>query len=61
MLTEQWGNFRKQFNRGRKARNISKWDFQELLSEDFEDLKKIIFHIPVKNDQLIKKIQLFER
>ena len=61
MLPEQWRNFRKQYNRGKKARNISKWDFQELLTENFEDLKKIIFHIPVTNDQLLEKIHAFER
>jgi hypothetical protein len=61
MLPEQWRNFKEQYVRGKKARSIAKWDFQVLLSENFYDLKKIIFHLPVENSELVKKIAAFEK
>lgn len=61
MLPDQWSNFRKQYYRGKKARSIAKWDFQELLTESFDDLKKIIFKLPVENSNLIEKINAFEK
>ncbi len=61
MLPEQWSNFRKQYFRGKKARNISNWNFQELLSEDFDDLKKLIFYLPIDNDKILEKIVAFEK
>lgn len=60
MLPDQWNNFNLQFKRGRKARSIAKWNFKELLYDDFSDLKKAINHQPVQNDALLKKLDAFD-
>lgn len=59
-MPDQWSNFRKQYQRGKSALSIAHWDFKDLLPENFEDLKNIIFHRPVQNKALHEKINRFE-
>ncbi len=61
MLPDQWGYFRRQFARGRVARSIAKWNFKELLNENFTDLKKNINHQPVNNPDLLQKLAQFDK
>ncbi len=59
MLPDQWNNFYVQFRRGRKTQSIAKWNYKELLHDDFSDLKKVINHKPVNNESLLKKLVAF--
>jgi hypothetical protein len=53
VMPDKWPRFYKELRRGWKALSISKWDFQPLLSEDFENLKKVIFFQPVSDRSLL--------
>lgn len=59
MMPDHWKNFWVQLKRGRKAKSIAKWNFKELLNEDYEELKNIIFHRPVTNKALLAKVNSF--
>lgn len=40
----------------RRALGIVNWDFLPLLDEPFADVKAVIFHQPVRNERLLRKI-----
>jgi ubiquinone biosynthesis protein Coq4 len=52
ILPENWSYFKTQYYRGKKARNISKWDFKALLKHDFMEVKEYIFHPSSSNPEL---------
>lgn len=56
VMPDKWGRFLKEFRRGQKALSIAKWDFLQLLDEPFADVKALIFHQPVANMSLLRKI-----
>jgi ubiquinone biosynthesis protein Coq4 len=56
VMPDKWGLFLQAFRRGRKARSIAKWNFLALLDEPFADVKAAIFHQPVRNERLLRKI-----
>jgi len=60
VLPELWELFRREFRRGRQARSIARWNFYELLHENFSDLKKIIFNQPVENPALLRRVMEME-
>ena len=53
VLPEQWVRFWKAYKKGKSAINIAHWDFQQLLNENFEDIRRIIFKQPTKNVILV--------
>ena len=53
LVPERFNEFLKEFRKGRKCINISKWDFEHLLCEPIDLLQKQIFGVPVKNQKLI--------
>ncbi len=46
---EQVQSFIKEFQKGRKAISIAKWDFEFLLNEPTKSLRKMIFRRPTQN------------
>jgi len=57
---EDWLIFWEHFKRGKNTRPIHKWDFKELLSENYQDLKKLIKNESLNNSALIEKIKRME-
>ena len=56
VMPDKWRLFIQEFRRGRKALSIAKWNFLQLLDEPFADVKAVIFHQPVYNERLLRKI-----
>jgi len=61
ILPEQWAKFNYEYRRGKQARSIAKWNFKELLEENFDDLRDIIFRRQSQNQSLLLKINNYER
>lgn len=61
MLPDQWSNFKVQYKRGKQTRCIAKWDFKELLEEDFTEVKKAIFYQKIDNTALLDKLDGFDK
>jgi ubiquinone biosynthesis protein Coq4 len=56
VMPDKWGLFSQAFRRGRQALSIADWNFLHLLDEPFADVKAVIFHQPVRNARLLRKI-----
>ncbi|PZF74156.1 hypothetical protein [Taibaiella soli] len=59
-MPDYWKYFSKQYKRGKTANSVAHWDFKELLHEDFNDIKRYIFHEQVQDKALLTKLRNFE-
>ena len=60
VMPDKWSLFTQAFRRGRKALSIANWNFLPLLDEPFAEVKAVIFHQPVRNDSLLRKIPQYQ-
>ncbi len=56
VLPEHWVYLYKQYKRGQQAFPIIRLRFKELLYEDYQDVKKLVFKQPVENLSLLTKV-----
>jgi len=56
MFPEHWHYLYKQYKRGQAAYPIIKLKFNELLFDNYIDLKSVVFRQPIENLQLLNKI-----
>ncbi len=56
MFPEHWQFLYKQYKRGQQAYPIISLKFQELLFDNYEDLKKVVFREPIENINLLNKL-----
>jgi hypothetical protein len=61
VMPDHWGNFYRQYKRGRAARSIAKWNFLDLLEEPYAQVKELIFSGATNNNALMQKIAHFEK